>query len=600
MRQIMERKKKTVFRRLSAALLVLILCAAPSCGHGEDTARDPAAEQETVETAATAENEVGNQADAGETEPDAGAEGESAVTEDVEAAVEETEFESVYPKGIQAKSVVRITEPGSFSDKLTVASLQGLAAKHTDEQILIRTGAADLYAPVMDSVWGAELTNRIGGKPATFDNLLAGYRDRLPGGYVLCSAKAGDPSVSVAVSVAGVTDSVIATEENRAAVEKAGYTLLLDLTGKDDNWLRSSEYWDRLSRSAAFEQPDSMAPKLVDYAVMAGAYFNFYDGNNPAAHKKMYKFLDEGAVIFGYNNSLGEYETVKSFSEMNLQMVPADHAYNLSTLSGFRMASAEQGGGGAAAEESDPEQVHTLCIVMSDGDNLQWVLNNFATGSEWYGNPKRGQFAMGWGISPAAIDTAAPMLSWLYGEQKASDEFIMQLSGLGYTFPSRWKADARQSMAEKLAQSMKRSGLRYAEILDDNGFRAESLGDFAAQDGIDGLFYIEYSGYASLDGQILWLDGKPVVSARYMIWADHAGGGLGYIARKINRASRDPKSEDAYSFLIVHAWSGMKDGKLAPHGNTMDAVAELISELDGDVEVVTPSVFMDRLIRNCG
>ena len=56
MRQIMERKKKTVFRRLSAALLVLILCAGSSCGHGEDTARDPAAEQETVETAATAED----------------------------------------------------------------------------------------------------------------------------------------------------------------------------------------------------------------------------------------------------------------------------------------------------------------------------------------------------------------------------------------------------------------------------------------------------------------------------------------------------------------------------------------------------------------
>ena len=599
----MERKSKKRLGRLAAGFLALLLCAGSSCGRGEDSVQNPAAEQEAAETEAAEENVAEHQADAGETEPEAGEEekGESAVTEEAGTAVEKADeaFESVYPKGMQAKSVVRITEPGSFSDKLTIASLQGLAAKHTDEQILIRTGAADLYAPVMESVWGAELTNRIGGKPATFDNLLAGYRDRLPGGYVLCSSKAGDPSVSAAISVAGVTDCVIATEENRAAVEKAGYTLFLDLTGRDDSWLRGSEYWDLLSRSTAFEQPDSMAPKLVDYAVMAGAYFNFYDGSNPAAHKKMYKFLDEGAVIFGYNNSLGEYETVKSFSEMNLQMVPSDHAYNLSTLSGFRLASADQGLGDAA-EAADPEAVHTLCIVMSDGDNLQWVLNNFATGSEWYGSPKRGKFAMGWGISPAAIDTAAPMLSWLYGERTPKDEFIMQLSGLGYTFPSRWKTAARRDMAGKLAESMKRSGLRYAEILDDNGFKADSLGDFAAQDGIDGLFYIEYSGYASLDGRILWLNGKPAVSARYMIWADHAGGGLGYIARKLNRASRDPKSEDSYSFLIVHAWSGMKGGELAPHGNTMDAVAELISQLDSDVEIVTPSVFMERLIRNCG
>ena len=43
----------------------------------------------------------------------------------------------------------------------------------------------------------------------------------------------------------------------------------------------------------------------------------------------------------------------------------------------------------------------------------------------------------------------------------------------------------------------------------------------------------------------------------------------------------------------------MKNGKLAEHGNTMDAVAELLSMLDEDVEVVTPSVFMNRLIQNC-
>ena len=154
-------------------------------------------------------------------------------------------------------------------------------------------------------------------------------------------------------------------------------------------------------------------------------------------------------------------------------------------------------------------------------------------------------------------------------------------------------------MAAEVAESMRRCGLKYAEILDDNGFREASLGDFTAQEAIGGLFYIEYSGYASLDGKILWTNGKPAVSARYMIWADHPGGGLGYIARKINRASVDPKEEDAYSFLIVHAWSGMKDGKLVPHGNTLDAVAELIAQLDEDVEIVTPDVFMERLIENC-
>ena len=236
---------------------------------------------------------------------------------------------------------------------------------------------------------------------------------------------------------------------------------------------------------------------------------------------------------------------------------------------------------------------------MSDGDNLQWVLNNFATSSEWYANPHRGEFAMGWGISPAALDTAAPMLAYLYDKASARDEFMMQLSGLGYTFPSRWDKAARQKMAHDLAEVMGRADLHWAEILDDHGFTEESLGDFAAEDGIDGIFYIDYSHYAGLEGEILWLGDKPAVSARYMIWSDHPTGNLGFIARRINRASTDPTDEESYSFLIVHAWSGLKDGKLAAHGNTLDAVASLVADLNENVEIVTPGVFMERLITNC-
>jgi hypothetical protein len=154
-------------------------------------------------------------------------------------------------------------------------------------------------------------------------------------------------------------------------------------------------------------------------------------------------------------------------------------------------------------------------------------------------------------------------------------------------------------MAHELALSMRRADLHIAEILDDGGFTAENLGDFAAEDGIDGIFYIDYSHYSGLGGEILWLDGKPAVSARHMIWADHPTGNLGFIARRINNAPTDPADEGSYTFLIVHAWSGLKNGKLAQHGNTLDAVAALIADLDEDVQIVTPGVFLERLIANC-
>lgn len=573
------------------AAMLALLCLAGSCA--KDTP-DPAAETPAVETEAPVTETPVSEAPVSEAEETDASEPGSAE----DPAPLPASFDSPYPKGRTAAILYRITEPSSFSDRLTLASLEGLAAKNADDQILIQNGASSLFTPYIESGWGAAVTTKVDGHAVTIERLAAHYLAAgTVKGYVLCSSDEGKESASAAVSVAGLLDCAVATEKNRAMLDKAGYECLLDVTDWDDAALRASEYWEQLSRKTAFEQPVSMAPKLVDYAVMAGAYFSFYDGHRAAEHTKKYKFLDEGAIVFGYNNTLGEHDTVESFSSLNIQMVPADHAYNLSTLSGFPLAEIKQKE--RETPEEEPGSVHTLCVVMSDGDNIQWVLNNFATSSEWYGSSKRGRFPVGWGASPALIDTAAPMLSYLYDKMTPKDEFLMQLSGLGYTFPSRWKTAPRRQMAKDLAASMARMDIRYAEILDDGGFSENVLGDFTAQDGIDGLFYIDYSWYAGMDGKILWPNGKPAVSARYMIWADHPAGGIGYIARKLNRASTDPASEDAYSFLIVHAWSGMKDGELKPHGNTMDAVSELVSQLDSHVELVTPGVFMERLIQNC-
>ncbi len=37
--------------------------------------------------------------------------------------------------------------------------------------------------------------------------------------------------------------------------------------------------------------------------------------------------------------------------------------------------------------EIEPE-THTVCFLMSDGDNIQWMLNLFAEDNRWFGSPK--------------------------------------------------------------------------------------------------------------------------------------------------------------------------------------------------------------------
>ena len=48
---------------------------------------------------------------------------------------------------------------------------------------------------------------------------------------------------------------------------------------------------------------------------------------------------------------------------------------------------------------------------MSDGDNIQWLLNWFITDRRWFGSNNRGQTSIGWTISPALSELAPTVMS---------------------------------------------------------------------------------------------------------------------------------------------------------------------------------------------
>ena len=122
---------------------------------------------------------------------------------------------------------------------------------------------------------------------------------------------------------------------------------------------------------------------------------------------------------------------------------------------------------------------------------------------------------------------------------------------------------------------------------------------FTMQNGVQGIFYTDYANYAGYEGKILWSNGVPVVSARYRLWGGIGGCDPESIAKAINRAPTSIFDENSYSFIIVHAWSGMdSEGKFGAGGDTMAAVEKLISLLDDDVQVVSASEFFNRLIEN--
>ena len=78
---------------------------------------------------------------------------------------------------------------------------------------------------------------------------------------------------------------------------------------------------------------------------------------------------------------------------------------------------------------------------MSDGDNIQWLMNSFVTNQNWWGSKSRGKVPLGWTISPGLVELGLPIIEYLKKTSTANDDFIGAPSGLGYVYPATWKKD---------------------------------------------------------------------------------------------------------------------------------------------------------------
>ena len=495
-----------------------------------------------------------------------------------------------FPKAqVEAKTLLLVNVPADGS-ALTLASMQGLLADKSDKNLLFRDGTVQKWLPYTDAV---TLPSQPDGAPWDLPALLREFAPFFDG-YLLCD----EESAGAALSMAKQKNSVAVLPAFEETVRAAGLPLTADVRGMTDLKFRRTPEFRALRRDVAFEQPAAFAPRLVDYAVMCGGYVRYDpDVKTKASHSNIFRFLDDGALVFGYNHDLGEYRTVSSLSQLNACLIPADHAHNLSVLSGFESAAVHQKTAPADAAAGG----RTVCLLMSDGDNLQWFLNGYDDASH-FGSPVRGDFPFAWGVPASAPDLAAPVLRRYYDKMDANDEFVLSLSGLGYTFPSEWtNRRALARMAETLAEKTRLLDADALLVLDDDGFCSRALDTLLTKTGADGMFYIDFHDYAGMNGKIRFVNGKPIVAARYKLWNGSPGCSPEEIAAAVNALPTDPHNPDSYAFIIVHAWSGLDGaGAFVEGGNAMQAVQKLVGLLDADTRVVTPSQFFARVTEACG
>ncbi|WP_248924460.1 GxGYxYP domain-containing protein [Paenibacillus hamazuiensis] len=482
------------------------------------------------------------------------------------------------------------TKNMSLTEAAMISTLQGLLAKEKPE-IYMKSKEIDEY-------WQKELTEQYNVKFEEAKDaweLIDRYKDRI-NGYILYdfepvgkndkrSGQLTNTAIHVATSLAGLLNAVIVDTQLEQTAIDHGLTKVLDVSGKDESWLLESEYFPKLNKKLAFEVEnlESYAYKMRDYAVMTNGMMFFTDDGG--LRKRIVDSLEPNSPLFGWGRGgTGEANFAMPTTQSGKFMIPSN--LNMSFFSGFRIDKLQQQTH-RPAPEADPAK-HYVTIMMSDGGNLGYTMGGLASQGRLFDSPGRGSVDLGWGLHPAMIDIAPTSTKSLYdrasnGEHK--DQFILSQPG-GYIYPGKYPKEHLDELLQKVDGYMDRMDLGIMSIIDFGQENNKELWDhFTKMEHLKAVFFLDYLGYSTPGGKILWSNGKPVIPSKEMFKE-----GLALdedVLARINASPADPASPDGYTLIVAHNWT-----------KSVDQVKEFVGKLDAHVQVVPPETFVDLIVKN--
>jgi hypothetical protein len=477
------------------------------------------------------------------------------------------------PQGTKLRSlaVIKSANLSGRADGVLVASLQGLVAKSSPDQIFIDEGGPGAaWLNDLQTTYGIQLDTSIG----TSSDLVRRFKKYVRG-YLLYDYAANPHSVNVATSLSGPLHALPVDRSQEAQVRALGITSeVMDVSDKTEQWAYSN-YKSSFSTTVAAELNPEISYHLRDYATLTNA-FTFYDGVS-SWRRKVLADLSPGATLMGYGNS--ESDMIKQASEQGVTSIPSDVAPNLAALSSVRGADLAQ----KPLPAVPTQKKHYVSFVISDGDNVAY---NLWSMKEYRDSPDRGFSDIGYGISPSLVDLAPSAMAKYYREAlrgATNEDFIAGPSGTGYTYPSRMPSADLDRYVTRMNQYLGAADLSIVEILEDQNVfnRGDLWSKYLRQPNADALFYFGPDAH----GGINWFAGKPVIAQRDVLWQ-----GLTdeqQLIDNINARPADPTSADGYTLVLVHVWT--KD---------LSAVKTVVQGLNPNVEVVTPTELVQLIKEN--
>ena len=453
---------------------------------------------------------------------------------------------------------------------LLLQSIQGLLAKTEPRIYRDRGGGSSIWINDLAENYNVFVSDEFDGNLEPFISL---YYSQFSG-YVLCNVD--DNSANVANSICGPLNAIAVTPQLQDMVESFDIPMLADVREKEEQWVLD-QYESLLNKKIVTYQREDKSLFLGDYSIFTDA-LHFYDDIHSSTTENSFSRMEPNSILFGWGDD--EYQTVSKASSYSIGVHPADWGFNISTLTNFNAETSQH------VSDINPlieEGTHTVCFLMSDGDNVQWMLNSFADDSRWFGSPNRGLMDIGWTIPPSLSEIAPTVMSKIYSmaadTDSGKDYFVAGPSGLTYHFPETFPA--LEVSCNLMNEYLNKSDLSIVNIL-GNEFDEAVFHQFLKQEHVDGLFYYDYSDYSKEKGRMDCFALKPVIAGKYNLWGGFES--CESLAEKLNNENKDPYSQDGYSLVAVHNWS-----------NSVDSLLYVRSLLEQGVRVVSPDEFVQLI-----
>ena len=505
-----------------------------------------------------------------------------------------TEEREMYAKTQGYSQTLYVLDSEDFTKQQleTAVSLQGIVAQ-TESAIYIQTP---------DDYWLSDIKEKYEIRTIQVANiweLIDQFGNYIKDSkYVLYQSTADEgasftgQSINYATVVAAVDNYVLISESLQNEAIAHGLTLGKDVTSESTRSIFET-YKDSLSKKQLVHQNPNKW-ELRDYSIATKSmcfYGDYYDGDSEI-RQEILSWADKNTPILGWTEN--EVNYVSSNSLFGKVTLAADWSRNLSltaamsTKDEYAPTNTEK-----RNVTADPSK-HYLAIMMSDGDNLQWMQNGFATDAKYFGSKARGSFPMSWTITPSMYNLTPNILDYLYEKGTANDCFVAGPSGVGYINPAEYNADCIDEYAKITNTYMKKTGLSVINTI-DNSFREDAYDSFAKLDNIKGGVCSVGNMYIEGAGGVVWSNDKPFVSMRETLWridgvndTNEYYGFIERVAQRINSYKTDPTSIEGYTVLVAHAWSV----------GSMEYIKRFVTMLDENVELVTVDELIDLVTEN--